>query len=140
MNRVISLFLDRIAERFVALLAGLVSSRIEGFHAASQAEQQSQLEDLARSYEAAGKIEIAADLRQRALGLNSSNPAAEALNIVQNVTGESLHLTGPACAGPVPAADLRALPGFDQNTTSRKTKRSRTGDLKKSPDATGELL
>ena len=140
MNRVISLFLDRIAERFVALLAGLVSSRIEGFHAESQAEQQSQLEDLARSYELAGKTEIAASLRQRASGLNSSNPAAEALNIVQSVTGESLHLPGPQGAGQIPTAGFRALPGFDQNATSKKTKRSRAGDLKKSPDATGDLL
>ena len=79
MNKVISLFLDRIAERFVALTVGLVSSRIEGFHAASQAEQQSDLEDLARSYEAAGKIEIAAGLRQRAQGLTSSNPSRHIL-------------------------------------------------------------
>ena len=138
MNKVISLFLDRIAERFVALTAGLVSSRIEGFHAASQAEQQSDLEDLARTYEAAGKTEIAASLRQRALRLNSSNPAAEAEHIVRTVTGEPLQLPAPPNAGQV--ADVRGLPGCAPNASSRKAKQSRTRDAKKSTDATGDLL
>ncbi len=138
MNKVISLFLDRIAERFVALTVGLVSSRIEGFHAASQAEQQSDLEDLARSYEAAGKIEIAASLRQRAQGLTSSNPAAEADRIVRNVTEAPLQLPGPPDAGQ--EADVRRLPDCAPSASPRNAKRPRTGDARKSADATGDLL
>jgi hypothetical protein len=138
MNKVISLFLDRIAERFVALTVGLVSSRIEGFHAASQAEQLSDLEDLARRYEAAGKTEIAASLRQRVLGLTSSNPAAEAEHIVRNVTEEPLQLPGPQDAGQM--ADVQCLPGCDPNASPRIAKRPRTRDAKKSTDATGDLL
>lgn len=132
MNKVISLFLDRIAERFVAVTVGLVSSRIEGFHAASQAEQQSDLEDLARSYEAAGKTEIAASLRQRALGLASSNPASEAEHIVRNLTGAPLQLPGPQDAGQI--ADGRGLPGCAPTASPppRNTKRPRTRDAKKS--------
>ncbi len=138
MNKVISLLLDRIAERFVALTAGLVSSRIEGFHATSLAEQHSELEDLARTYEAAGKIEIAASLRQRALGLNSSNPAAEAEHIVRNVTGQQLQLPGPPDAGQ--EADVRRLPDCAPCASPRNAKRPRTGDARKSADATGDLL
>ena len=138
MNKDISLSLDRIAERFVALTVGLVSSRIEGFHAASQAEQQSDLEDLARSYEAAGKIEIAASLRQRAQGLTSSNPAAEAERIVRNVTEAPLQLPGPQDAGQ--KADVRGLPDCAPSASPRNAKRPRTGDARKSADATGALL
>jgi hypothetical protein len=57
MNKSFSVFLDRLAERFTAILAGVVSSRVESLRAEAQAEQQSQLEDLARKYEADGKLQ-----------------------------------------------------------------------------------
>ena len=69
MNSVFSTFLDRLAERFTAILASVVSSRVESLRAEVQAEQQSQLEDLARKYEADGKSSIAQALRERALRL-----------------------------------------------------------------------
>lgn len=138
MNKAISVFLERLAERFVALFAGLISSRIETFHAAARAEQQSHLEDLAREYEAAGKIEIATSLREQARGLTSSNLASEATNIVRNVSGESLNLTGPHDAGR--NADLRSLPKFGEPASPAKSKRPRANGAKKSADVTGDLL
>lgn len=136
MNKVVSLFLDRLAERFTALLAGVVSSRVEGLHAVAQAEQQSELEDLARKYEAEGKPEIAMTLRQRAIGLTSSNLAAEALDVMQQVTGEPLRLSGPAAVDP--PADLRGLPDFGQTPARGRNKRQRPVDGENINDAMGE--
>src|SRR5262245_45979699 len=97
MSKVVSTFLDRLAERFAALMASLLSSRVEGLHAAAQAEQQSQLEDLARSYEAEGKSEIAQTLRCRALRLTSTDLAAEAVEVMQKISdGRSTTATEPA--------------------------------------------
>jgi len=39
MHSVVSTFLDRLAERFTAILAGVVSSRVESLRAEAQAEQ-----------------------------------------------------------------------------------------------------
>ena len=77
MNRLFTTFLDRLAERMTALVAGLVSSRVTVLHAETQAEQQSQLEDLARQYEADGKPEIALTLRKRSTRLASADLAGE---------------------------------------------------------------
>lgn len=65
MNRLVALFLDRLVERFTVLMAGVLSSRVERLQATALAEQQSELEDLARTYEADGKCELAKSLRQR---------------------------------------------------------------------------
>lgn len=86
MPTLLSQFLDRLAERFTAIVAGVISSKVEGLHAAAQAEQQSQLEDLARRYESEGKTEIAATLRSRALRLTSSDLAAEAVEVIQQTS------------------------------------------------------
>ena len=77
MNKLLSLFLDRLAERLSALMAAVISSRVEGLHAAAQADQQSQLEDLARKYEADGKAEIATTLRRRLARMTSADLAAK---------------------------------------------------------------
>lgn len=136
MNKVVSLFLDRLAERFTALLAGVVSSRVESLHAAAQAEQQSELEDLARKYENEGKPEIAVTLRKRASGLTSSNLAAEALTVFQAVAGEPLHLTGTVAA---PPAELRSLPEFNQAPARPRNKRKASPVPDPSQDTLGDL-
>ena len=86
MNKQALGFLDRLAERFAAVVAGLVSSRVEGMTAVAQAEQQSQLEDLARQYESEGKPEIAESLRNRAARLTSCKLASEGLEIMQQLS------------------------------------------------------
>jgi hypothetical protein len=108
MSTLFTVFLDRLTERMAALLAGLVSTRIESFHAEAQADQQSRLEDLARKYESDGKTEVAAILRQRSAQLTSTNLMTEAVQILDQVTGEP---SGPAAFAKFQAqSDLRSLP------------------------------
>ena len=135
MNKLFSPFLDRLAERLAALLAGSISSRVEGLHATAQAEQQSQLEDLARRYEADGKLEIAATLRERALRLTSADLAAEAVEVIQRLTDDPPRLAEPART-PCPA-DLRGLPDFSAPTPVAGKKRRKPLDGTDLSDDTG---
>jgi len=123
MNSLFSTFLDRLAERFTAILAGVVSSRVESLRAEAQAEQQSQLEDLARKYEADGKIAIAKTLRERALQLTSSNLAGEGVDVIAAVSAEPLKLTGPNASSL--AGHLENLPDFSAPAKSAKKSRRR---------------
>jgi len=125
MSKVVSTFLDRLAERFAALMAGLLSSRVEGLHAVAQAEQQSELEDLARTYEADGKPEIAQRLRQRAARLTSTNLAAEAVEVMQLLTTDDRH-PSPSSSIAVDGG-LRGMPAFE-NKPSRKRRSIETTD------------
>jgi hypothetical protein len=75
-------------------------------------------------------------LRQRASGLTSSNLAAEALDVMQQVTGEPLRLSGPAAVEP--SADLRGLPDFGQAPARGRSKRQRTVGGENTNDAMGE--
>jgi hypothetical protein len=126
MSKVVTTFLDRLAERFAALMAGLVSSRVEGLHAAAQAEQQSELEDLARQYEADGKLAIAQTLRQRAARLTSTNLAGEAVEVMQQLAADNRPALPP---GPVGAhGDLRGLPGIESGKSSKKRRGAESND------------
>ncbi len=121
MNKILSTFLDRLAERLTALAAGLVSSRVEGLHAAAQAEQHSDLEDLARRFDAEGKTEIAAKLRQRLTRIGSPDLASEAVEVLQRVTVEPARLGTPTANTAV--QDLEGLPNFAA-TAGRSKKKS----------------
>lgn len=133
MPQILSSFLDRLSERLIALTASLVSARVAGMHAASQAEQQSDLEDIARRYEAEGKIEIANALRQRLLRISSPDLASEAVEVLRNVGTEPPRLTGSTA--PPTAGDLKGLPDFAQ--TSPRSKKARRA-VESSP-AGGEM-
>ena len=121
MNKQALGFLDRLAERFAAVVAGLVSSRVEGMTAVAQAEQQSQLEDLARQYEAEGKPAIAESLRNRAARLTSSNLASEGLEVMQQLSRPASllieHANSEADSG---VSGLQGLPRFESGKPSRK--------------------
>lgn len=134
MNQLFSSFLDRLAERFTAILAGVISSRVEGLQAAAQADQQSQLEDLARKYEAEGKDEIARTLRKRAVRLTSTDLAAEAVEVMETVAGERLKVTGTPQSPP--SDNLQRLPDFSAPTRPRKKRRGADNDAS-GPDVTG---
>lgn len=124
MNKVVMTFLDRLTERLTALAAGLLSSRMARLHATAQAEQQSELEDLARRYESEGKPDIAATLRQRALGLTSANLASEGAELLQQLAPTVTGLSElPATGATEVAPDLRGLPNFE---TAKPTKRRRS--------------
>ena len=121
MNKQALGFLDRLAERFAAVVAGLVSSRVEGMTAVAQAEQQSQLEDLARQYEAEGKPAIAESLRNRAARLTSSNLASEGLEVMQQLSRPaSLLIEHSNSETENSDAGLPGLPRFDSARPSRK--------------------
>ena len=134
MNKLISQFLDRLAERLTALLAGSISARVEGFHAADQADQQSQLEDLARKYEAEGKPEIADALRQRVLRLTSTDLVAEAAESIQRLTEDRRLLPEAGATGSRSEQSSAALPqlpdfGSAPLATGKKRRVSKsTGD------------
>ncbi len=96
MLKAIQWCVQRLVERLVPIFATSFSSTVETMHALGQAEQQSQLEDAAREYEADGKTEIAEALRQRAARLTSDNPASEAIPIIENLAADNKrfqHLT-----------------------------------------------
>ncbi len=116
MSQMLSRFLDHLAERFATLFAGMISSRVEGLRAVAQAEQQSHLEDLARHYEAEGKIDIAASLRQRALNLTSSDLAAEAVQIMQRTSAQRLASDTPV------SEEQPAIPDFTSPPTKPRKK------------------
>jgi len=123
MNNLVSTFLDRLVERFTAILAGVVSARVESLRAEAQAEQQSQLEDLARKYEADGKITIAKTLRERALLLTSTNLAGDGMDVIEAVTAEPLRLTGPNASSA--GRHLENLPDFSAPPKPEKKSRRR---------------
>ena len=131
MNKLFSAFLDRLAERFTAILAGVVSSRVESLRAEAQPEQQSQLEDLARKYEADGKIAIAKTLRERAQQLTSTNLAGEGVDVIEAVSAEPLKLTGPNAASP--GRHLENLPDFSAPAKSAKKSRRCGSDSASAP-------
>lgn len=118
MNKILAIFLDRLTERLTVLLAGVLSSRVEGIRAAAQAEEQSRLEDLARSYESAGKPEVAETLRARARQVTSSDLAADAVQLVQQTSQL------PELPAPDPPHDPpHALPDLSVPKSSRRRRR-----------------
>ena len=138
MNSVFSTFLDRLAERFTAILASVVSSRVESLRAEVQAEQQSQLEDLARKYEADGKSSIAQALRERALRLTTGNLAGDGANVIDLVSAEPLRITGPNTS--LNGGSLESLPDFSSPPKPEKKSRRRRTDSSvpsQTPDASG---
>ena len=82
-------FIERLVERLIPIIATSFSSTVQTLHALGQAEQQSQLEEAARRYEADGKPEIAAALRRRAVELTSDNPASQGVDIYQNIAADT---------------------------------------------------
>ena len=138
MNSVFSTFLDRLAERFTAILASVVSSRVESLRAEVLAEQQSQLEDLARKYEADGKSSIAQALRERALRLTNGNLAGDGANVIDLVSAEPLRITGPNSS--LNGGNLERLPDFSSPPKPEKKSRRRRSDSSSpapAPDASG---
>lgn len=115
-------FLNRLAERMATLAAGMLSARVAGLHAAAEAEQQSELEDLARRYEADGKNEIARTLRERVGRLSSTNLASEAVDVLDQVTANPVER--PALG--VTTSAQKALPDF--TAPARARKRGRQAD------------
>lgn len=88
MLKAIQWFVERLVERLVPIIASSFASTVETMHALGQAEQQGNLEEAARRYEANGMDEVAAVLRERASRLTSDNPASQALPMIENLAGD----------------------------------------------------
>jgi hypothetical protein len=115
-------FVNRLVERVIPVVGTLFSSAVETLHALGQAEQQSQLEEAARRYEADGKPEIAATLRSRAADITSDNPASQALRICENVAGDEQRLLPPTQEPS--GSDLAQLPNLNSKPAKSRRKKS----------------
>ena len=125
-------FIDRLVERLIPIIATSFSSTVQTLHALGQAEQQSQLEEAARRYEADGKPEIAAVLRRRAVELTSDNPASQAVDMYENIAGDAPRLLPP---GPEPVdTELAKLPDFASKPP--KSRRKKSPSRQATPDDT----
>jgi hypothetical protein len=113
-------FIDRLVERLIPIIATSFSSTVQTLHALGQAEQQSQLEEAARRYEADGKPEIAAVLRRRAIELTSDNPASQAVDMYENIAGDAPRLLPPERDD----TELAKLPGFTSKPPKSRRKKS----------------
>lgn len=134
MNQMLISFLDRLVERFTAILASVISSRVESLRAEVQADQQSQLEDLARKYEVDGKIAIAQSLRERASNMASSDLASDGVRVMDAVAGGNSKPHGPVASGllnqepSARAGQLNSLPDFSTANNNRKKPRPNGGN------------
>lgn len=86
MQKSIASILEPLAERCIALAAGMLASTIETLHIEYRVEQQNRLEELARSYEADGRPEAANAIRERLRILTSDNPAAYGEFLLRQLT------------------------------------------------------
>ena len=112
--------IDHLVQRIIPIIATSFSSTVETFHALGQAEQRSQLEEAARRYEAEGKTEIASELRRRAEQLTSTNPAAQALEIFDNLAEDDRRITLLTLEASDNIARIADLAG--ESSTGRKKK------------------
>jgi len=85
MLKSVSHLFERLAERCLALAAGLLASKIEAACLRHEAEQQTQLEELARSFDTDGLPEVATQLRERARLLTHHNPAASGEKLLRDL-------------------------------------------------------
>ena len=131
MLKSIQLLIHPIAERLIAVIATSLSSTVQTLHALGQAEQQNQIEEAARRYEKEGKPEIAATLRRRAGELTSTNPLADGVDIITNVSSMPAESLPPAKA--TTGGNLTQLPRLDRCPPRPRRKRT-TGQPPKSTD------
>lgn len=85
MNNPVRWILERIAERIVPLAGEAVAGTLATMLSLGRAEQQNELEEAARRYEADGKPQIAQTLRHQAARLSAFDPAGEARRIQANL-------------------------------------------------------
>ena len=123
----VSAFFERLADRCLALAASLLASSIESACVRREAEQQTQLEELARTYEADGHSDVAASIRERAQQIAHANPAAlgESLLNLGRSTEQPEQDSVANTTGPVPLA----LPSPGRKGPSRGKRATTTGTL-----------
>lgn len=132
MSKLIRGFLERLRDRLTASFASLIGSTFTTFRTIHQVEQQSQLEDLARQYEADGKHNLAEQLRVQATRLNLDDPVAEAEGIVANVCRDGT--TPHALEQSDSAAGRRTDKDSGRTPTKSKSNRRKRNTSASAPD------
>jgi hypothetical protein len=115
MQRNIQWILDRIVEKFIPAIGSFMASAFQRMLIVAEAENQSQLEDLALRYEAAGKPELAQRIREQAQQLTLDKPLPLADKLLQEFGAENPALfeasqPQPPLALPDRRAKLRKRP------------------------------
>ncbi len=123
MLKSVSHLFERLAERCLALSAGLLASTIEAACLRHAAEQQTQLEELARSFDADGLPEVAAQVRDRARLLTHHNPAAAGETLLRDVSvsasAESTHQGADDPAAVSLTLNAAGMPASSRRSTGR---------------------
>ena len=111
--------IERLSQRFVSVIGGLFAAHLETTVALEEAECQDLLEKRARQFEADGKPELAANLRQKAARISSQAPADGAVAAVKYLRETELSTT---VALPAPQPDTRSTNETDEtrNVTSQR--------------------
>lgn len=127
----LSQWMERLAERIVASVAGMVANAVQVVRISHQVEQQQRLLELADSAEASGNQELAESIRQQAREL--------ALNHESDLRSESSRLIAPAIELP---ATGEGIAGGAAKTRSRNKTTRRLGEEEPSSvvPATGDAL
>jgi hypothetical protein len=129
MQRPVSAVLDRLAQRCLALGASMLATTLESLQVAQFAEQQSKLEDLAKTYESEGLTEIATSLRERAKLLKLDRPADNVELLFSHLSSSehpthdttSSHLS-PSLLGDAAARRLNGRPKRGKSATTEERK------------------
>lgn len=109
MFRPVRIVLDRLAERCLAMAAGMLETTVKSLQIAHEAERQHELEELARNYEAEGLTLIANTLRERASDLLADPPATGSEALLQELA---------ASVQSYNSAEVDRLPGASQSTAA----------------------
>ena len=125
MHRILQSFFDRLTERIVAMAGAMVASAVDVERTTQHAEQQSQLEDLARQMEADGKEHIAASIRSRITTQTIDNPGHNVDRLIESLVNESavrrLESDASPKALPTPSTPK---PKKNRRTSSRSSRTS----------------
>lgn len=86
MNPIRVLF-DRLTERLFGVISSHLGNAVSAYRIVCASEQQSQLEDLARQYEAEGKQQLADEVRAQAAAISGSDPGSDGARVLERLTG-----------------------------------------------------
>lgn len=107
MVRGIQWFMERMAERVVPIITSAFATTIETMDALGRAEQQSQLEEAARRYEADGQATLAETLRRKAIELDATNPGSSGVVTFENVARDESRMQPPSTETPAPRLEAK---------------------------------
>lgn len=131
LQRNIQWFVDRLMERIIPTVGSYFTSALQRLLILSHAEHHNQLEEQAQRYEAIGRPEIAALIREQAKKISLDQPLPKAQAIL-----EEFDAANPTLFEGTPSGVLLALP--DSLSSRRPKSRKRPAD--DATDAEGDEL